>query len=417
MNKKIALLTIALGIWLIALPLTFRYQYWPIRSSDITSAFLLIVFGLLSLSQSRSWAGWAIGLIGVWLQLAPLIFWAPISLMYINDTLIGAIAIVLCFQLKKSNAQTVGDACPTGWSYNPSGWEHRIPTVFLAILCWFFSRYMAAFQLGYIDQIWDPFFPNGTLSVITSNISKSFPVSDAGLGAVCYTLEFLLGWQGNSQRWARMPWLVFAFAFLVIPVGIVSITLIILQPVIVGAWCSWCLATAASMLLMIVLTAGELAAVLQLLNESRQKGESMWQVFWKGAKPIYNFPAAAPRKKLKFSFGATLPWNLAVATLLGIWTMASPSALDLDRRLSTGNFIIGPMVVAFSIIACAEAFRSIRYLNVLFGLTLILLPWIVTGSHFGGALNNASVGILIVALSFRKGPVNERYGAWGKLIH
>jgi hypothetical protein len=418
MNKnRIALLSIALGFWLIALPLTLGYRCPLIEGSDLVSGLLLIAFSLLCLSSKRAWPGWVIGLVGVWLQIAPLLFWAPLALMYINDTVIGALAIVFSFQLAKTDSDTRGSSCPKGWSYNPSGWEHRIPTVALAMLCWFFSRYMACFQLGYIDHIWDPFFPNGTLQVITSNISKSFPVSDAGLGAICYTLEFLLGWQGSSRRWYRMPWLVFVFAFLVIPVGIVSITLIILQPVVVGAWCSWCLATAAAMLLMILLTAGELVAVLQLLKETRQKGGSLSQVFWKGVgSPLPKVAPAAPRKALKFSIGATLPWNLALSIFLGIWLMASPAVLQLNKNLAVGNFILGPMIVAFSVIACAEAFRSIRYLNVLFGLALILLPWIVTGSRLGGVLNDVSMGILIVALAFRRGPVWERYGAWERLI-
>jgi hypothetical protein len=96
-----------------------------------------------------------------------------------------------------------------------------------------------------------------------------------------------------------MPWLVVAFAFLVIPVGIVSVTLIILQPVVVGFWCSWCLFTALCMLLMIVLTAGELAAVLQLLWEVKRSGKSVWKVFWKGVNRSALFISVKPLSRLK----------------------------------------------------------------------------------------------------------------------
>jgi uncharacterized membrane protein len=331
---------------------------------------------------------------------------------------VGAIAIVFSFLLTKKEEAISGSGCPAGWSYNPSGWEHRIPTIALAMLCWFFSRYMAAFQLGYVDHVWDPFFTGGTLQVITSNISKSFPVSDAGLGALCYTLEFLLGWQGSSQRWFNMPWLVFTFAFLVIPVGIVSITLIILQPVVVGAWCSWCLATAASMLMMIILTAGELAGVVQLLNETRQKGDSIWRTFWRGRTPSYDLIAAKPRYRpfKTIAFGVTFPWNLVISVLLGIWLMASPAVLDIQGGLAISNYIEGPMIVAFSIIAFAEVFRSIRYLNIIFGLSLILAPWIASERALLGICNNIAIGILVIALSFRRGKISERYGAWEKLI-
>lgn len=394
---KAAFLSCALGLWLIATALTFGFP----GLSDIVSGLLLIIFGLLSLKSERIWSKWAIGLVGVWLQFAPLLFWAPEALMYINDTLIGAIAIVLAF-ISTSRTQE-GNSIPTGWSYNPSGWTHRIPTITLAMLCWFFSRYMAAYQLGYIHHIWDPFFPDGTLHVITSSISKQFPVSDAGLGALCYSLEFLLGWQGGADRWHRMPWLVFAFAFLVIPVGIVSIFLIILQPVIVGAWCSWCLATAACMLLMIVLTAGELAAVLQFLYS---KKDTLWQTFWKGAQP--EFSLASPSIK-EMSLGIGLPWNLLASVALGVWTMFSPSVLGLPGKVATANYILGPLIIAASVISLAEAFRAVRYLNILFGILLIVFC-------SGGMANNIPVGLAILLLSFRKGAVHERYGAWEAFI-
>lgn len=277
---------------------------------------------------------------------------------------------------------------------------------------------MGAFQLGYIDHIWDPFFTDGTLHVITSKISKDFPVSDAGMGALCYTLESLLGWQGNSRRWAGMPWLVFAFGFLVIPVGIVSITLIILQPVVVGAWCSWCLATAAFMLIMIVLTAGELAAVLQLMNEVRKKGGSVWNVFWKGGRPDQDSTRIKPgsRPKGELHWGITLPWNLLVSAAIGIWLMASPSILTTHGALATNNYIEGPMIAAFSIIALAEAFRSVRFINILFGIGLVLAPWLASGTNLLSVWNNVLAGLFIIALSFRKGRISERYGAWQKLI-
>jgi hypothetical protein len=417
-KNRIALLTIALGFWLIALPLTFQYQGHSVPLSDIVSGLSLVVFGLFSLAPARTWSAWAVGFVGVWLQMAPLIFWAPNALMYVNDTLVGALAIILSFLLAKKEGSVNVSDIPAGWSYNPSSWIHRIPTIALAMLCWFFSRYMAAYQLGYIDSIWDPFFTEGTWHVITSKISKSFPVSDAGMGALCYTLESLLGWQGNSRRWANMPWLVFAFAFLVIPVGIVSVTLIILQPVVVGFWCSWCLATAASMLLMIVLTAGELAAVLQFLREVKQRGDSAWSIFWKGGNPAQAGVPTRPRSRAKdaLPWGFTLPWNLLACIALGIWLMASPSILGMPRGLATSNFILGPMIAAFSIIALAEVFRSVRYLNILFGGSLILAPWLVALPSTGSIANNLIVGLLVIAFAFRKGKIAEKYGAWERLM-
>ncbi len=420
-KARFALLTVALGLWLIAVPLTYSYHAHPVEISDIVCGLLFVILGFFSLAAKRAWPGWAVGIIGAWLQFAPLLFWAPDVLMYINDTLVGAVAIAFSFSLNKKDKLADGPDRPLdrplGWSYNPSSWSHRIPTIALAMLCWFFSRYMSAYQLGYIDQIWDPFFINGTLHVVTSKISHDFPVSDAGLGALCYTLEFLLGWQGGTRRWHQMPWLVFTFAFLVIPVGMVSILLIILQPVAVGAWCSWCLGTAILMLCMIVLTAGELAGVLQFLKEVHIQGGSVWRTFWKGGIPEHDaIPVEPSIQRSCGAWGITLPWNLIISVGLGIWLMLSPWALNSSNHLAITNYIEGPMIVALSVIALAESFRALRLVNILLGLALIILPWFIADKTPALLWNNLIAGILIILLSLRKGKIVERYGVWEKLI-
>lgn len=65
-----------------------------------------------------------------------------------------------------------------------------------------------AYQLGFIPSVWDPFFGESIAAVLTSHVSKSFPISDAGLGAFAYTFEMLMGWMGMTTRWRTMPWMV-----------------------------------------------------------------------------------------------------------------------------------------------------------------------------------------------------------------
>jgi len=123
--------------------------------------------------------------------------------------------------------------------------------VFLAMIGFFLSRYLAAFQLGHIVYPWDPFFGDSTRLVLTSDISKAFPVSDAGLGALSYLLDALAGLIGGSRRWRTMPWMVVLFGLFIIPPGVTSIVLVILQPVSIGAWCTLCLVASVVMLLMV----------------------------------------------------------------------------------------------------------------------------------------------------------------------
>jgi energy-converting hydrogenase Eha subunit A len=66
---------------------------------------------------------------------------------------------------------------PPGWSYNPSAWLQRAPVIALGLLSFFIARYLGAFQLGYIGQVWDPFFGDGTQRVLTSSVSRAWPGS------------------------------------------------------------------------------------------------------------------------------------------------------------------------------------------------------------------------------------------------
>ena len=50
--------------------------------SDLISGALLVVLGLLSLSPHRLWAPWGACFVGIWLQFAPLVFWAPTAAAY-----------------------------------------------------------------------------------------------------------------------------------------------------------------------------------------------------------------------------------------------------------------------------------------------------------------------------------------------
>ncbi len=423
-KKTLSFLIIALGLWQLAFPLTFFHVFcWDCSAmvlSDAISGLVLIALGVLScLSLYPIPTGWLVGLVGLWLQCAPLLFWAFSPLIYLNDTVIGIVAIIFCFQLTKDPVKTSSIECPRGWSYNPSAWKHRLPTVGLAILAWFFARYMAAYQLGYIPYIWDPFFTDGTFSVITSDVSKSFPVSDAGLGALCYTLEALLGWQGDHRRWATMPWLVFSFAFLVIPVGIISIVLIILQPVIVGAWCTWCLATAFCMLLMIVLTAGEFAATLQFLNDSVQRGESFWHVFWKGGDvPETKTKAPAKSHSIWGAWGISIPWSLPLGLIGGILLMILPSYFNYQDKLSTSDYIVGPVLFSISVIAMAEIFRILRYAFVGLGAWILMAPWVLSNTPAGGAVvSHIVIGtVLMLSIFLCKSKIKERYGPWESLM-
>jgi len=415
--------TIVLGIWLLVNIPTFGINNEQMAWSDAISGLCLIVFGLFSLSAKNIWAPWATCLIGIWLQLAPLIFWSPLAFNYLNDTLTGVIAIALSILIPGTPGmvEDAGPETPSGWSYNPSAWVQRLPIILLTCVCWFISRYMAAFQLGYIQSIWDPVFGDGTLNVITSSVSKAFPVSDAGLGAAVYTIEALMGAKGGTRRWRTMPWIVALFGLFVIPAGLVSIILIMMQPLLVGSWCFWCLLTAACMLCMIALTIDEVIATIQYLRESTRQGHALGAIFWKGGPALENSefdhqspsPAEPNLNFFKGCFrGVTLTWNLILSLILGIWLLFHTGPYYI--AVSIGH-ILGALSITFSIIAMAEVMKTARFANIVLGVFAILLPFIM---HAPPPVTWKAiiVGILLIVLNLSKGKIKENYGSWQQSI-
>lgn len=174
----------------------------------------------------------------------------------------------------------VEEGSPPGWNYNPSAWSQRIPIVILAVIGFCIAGYMALFQLGVLSTVWDPFFGDGTRRVLTSDVSHAFPVSDALLGALGYLLDAVTGIIGGTKRWRKMPWIVIIFGLAVGPLGAVSIVLVMMQPLVVGAWCTLCLVTALISVLMIGPAMDEMLATLQYVRGRSLEGHSFWKVFW-----------------------------------------------------------------------------------------------------------------------------------------
>lgn len=170
---------------------------------------------------------------------------------------------------------------PPGWSYNPSEWSERIPIVVLSVVGFVIASYMALFQLELIDTVWEPFFGDGTRDILTSEISEAFPIPDAALGAFGYLLDAVTGAIGGRKRWRTMPWIVVLFGLAVGPLGATSITLVMLQPIVVESWCTLCLATAVISIVMIGPALDETLASLQYLRRVYDADDrSVWRAFW-----------------------------------------------------------------------------------------------------------------------------------------
>ncbi|QMT60826.1 vitamin K epoxide reductase family protein [Legionella sp. PC997] len=430
-------LNIGFGIWLITSPASLGYTSYPLVLSDIISGSILLLFASLSLSWRLSSARWVCASIGLWLIFAPLIFWAPTAAAYLNDTLIGTLIVGFSIIVRPDlgvapNAAIEGPIIPPGWDFSPSSWFQRLPIIILAYIGFFISRYMAAYQLGHIEHVWEPFFvgylpdaKNGTEEIITSSISKAFPVPDAGLGAAVYILEILTGIIGGSNRWRTMPWLVLLFGIMIVPLGIVSITFIVIQPILLNTWCTLCLIAAVAMLIQVPYSFDELIATSSFLWRRWKAGRPVLKILFVGdseeerihsKKEVDNFEQS-PKIILQemLSGGITLPWNLIGCILIGIWLMFTRITLDTTGSMANSDHIIGCLIITISITALAEMVRIVRFLNLFLALGLFITPFIFNSSVLGIFASIVS-GTLLFFLSIPRGKVRSSYGAWNKII-
>lgn len=170
----------------------------------------------------------------------------------------------------------LNDTIPKGQHSNPSAWSKRIPLLILAAIGFFIALYLGLYQLHVFQNVWEPFFGNGTDAVVKSSFSRSLPVPDGLLGALGYLCDIILVCIGDSVRWKTKPWAVILYSILVCIMGLVSILLIILQPVVLHTWCTLCLVSAILSLSMVIPAIQELSAVLHF-KKSKRSGETFWE--------------------------------------------------------------------------------------------------------------------------------------------
>lgn len=437
-----------LGAWLISSPFMFGLaQNWmtaiePIApngrglalsdtfmtASDVITGALVVLFALLSLGRDFGWARWITAGLGVWLLFAPVLFWTPSAAAYANNTLVGGLIVLFAVVIPRPPgispiARVSGPDAPPGWDSTPSSRMTRLPIIALAFVGLFISRYLAAYQLGHIDTVWDPFFGSGTADIITSSVSEAWPVADAGLGATVYMLEILTGAIGDKRRWRTMPWVVLLFGILIVPLGAVSIFFIIIQPIVLGTWCTLCLIAALAMLLQIPYSIDEIIATLQFMRARRRQGKPFFHTLFQGdtiaggsADYADHFEQPA-RDVLRecLARGITFPWTLIASVLIGVALMLTRVIFDTSGTAANNDHLIGALVVSFSIAAFSEAGRPVRLVNVLLGAWLAVSPLFIDGYSGIASVAATSAGVVLAWLAIPTGRIVSHYGSWDRI--
>jgi hypothetical protein len=127
--------------------------------------------------------------------------------------------------------------------------------------------------------------------------------------------------------------------------------------------------------------------------------------------------ARSPRAILKemFGGGVSLPWNLVISALIGLSLLFTRITLGADGSLANAHHLIGSLVLTVVSIAAAEVARPVRYVNVLLGAALLAVPLVYETDSVGTAASVIS-GAALIALSFRRGAIRERYGNWSRVL-
>lgn len=457
-------LSMMLGFWLLTSPFTLGYMSdfvpdanqlrvmaerglpaFELRNllmtwSDIISGILVIVFSALSADTWRRnpWAQWANAFVGLWLLFAPLVFWTPLPEAYANGTLVGGLVIALAVLIPMMPGMSMagmmgGPDVPPGWAYTPASWLQRMPIAVLAVIGFLIARVLGAYQLGHIDTVWEPFFAgsgdmkgvmNGTETIITSDMSKAWPIADGALGGIVYMLELVMVWMAGKTRWRTMPWMILALAILILPLGVVSIYFVIIQPIVIGTWCTLCLIAALAMAVMIPYSLNEFVAMGQFLAWSRKQGMPFWRTFWTGdamdggSADTSKGLAATPREQwAQATRGVTYPWTLLLSIALGVWLTFTRVSFDSSGAMADSDHMVGLLVLTFSIIALAEVGRATRFINIPFGAWLIAAPWLLDSIASPLATWNSVIcGLLLIALAIPRGRIKDSYAGWDRYI-
>jgi hypothetical protein len=111
-----------------------------------------------------------------------------------------------------------------------------------------------------------------------------------------------------------------------------------------------------------------------------------------------------------------VPWRLLLSALLGLWLMLAPGIFRTAGAAADSDHLVGALVVTTAAVAMAEVVRSARFLNVLFGLWVLVGPWLLSGGSGPARGNDLVAGAALILLSRSRGKVRERYGSWDRRI-
>ncbi len=197
-----------------------------------------------------------------------------------------------------------------------------------------------------------------------------------------------------------------------------------MQPVVVGAWCGFCLVSATALLISVPLAVHESIAVGQFLVLTYKQKKNFWQTFWLGGN-VLGYEGKDPdrtrwsiRQRWAASVqGVSLPWLIIVQIIIGVWLMARPNILPFNIESANCDHWMGAIIVTIAAVAAAEVTRIARFLNVIAGVMVLILTLVFSSESTPILISGIASAVLLIIASIPRGVIVERYASWNRFIH
>jgi hypothetical protein len=112
------------------------------------------------------------------------------------------------------------------------------------------------------------------------------------------------------------------------------------------------------------------------------------------------------------------PVTLIISTMTGLVFMMLPDQMNIPIQSSLAdlNHLCGALIVVVAVISMGEVVRPLRFLNVLAGAALVIIPWLLITESIQLKMIDVIGGIIVVACSIPRGIKKEKYGLWDKYV-
>lgn len=113
-------------------------------------------------------------------------------------------------------------------------------------------------------------------------------------------------------------------------------------------------------------------------------------------------------------------WQDGANLALGLWMIASPWVLAYaaEPRPMWNAVVLGILIAAVALYATVQALAWEEWTSVVFGIWLVISPWILGFSDlFAAMLNAVIVGAVVAALAFWALATDKDIGGWWSPAH